>query len=350
MNIKTAICASAAAFAMAGCVSYTGAVMPGDNLVDEANQPFAKKAAEDFAARQKFRRPVIIQEAEGVNLFLSPSYVPRSNNPRANALCSNIETRRTILQSAKAQLREIVMGLRDLQLTGDATAPMVSVSADEPGAGAPQVYRITYNVSNIDLQLRESSMDLIRAGSSRDNKVYYEWVANVTVEVRMIDPLGNAVFTFNAMGTNSQDDDGSLNPNVTMLEQAATKAISLAMKEYAHKFGPPIYVTDTCQNGEFVHLNAGTDYGIRPGMLVAFIRHRETKSLDGGVQMTEQRVGTGIVGRGGAPVEAGSSWAHVEDYDEKQRTVFQWTSVKLLKGEGTTSALTIPGATLLQNL
>lgn len=343
IDFKSLAIVSGVSLILSGCASYTGATFPGDDLVDEANQPFASKAAADFAARQRFRRPVVIQEAEGVGLFLSPSYVPRSNNGRANALCQNIETRRTILQSAKAQLRECVMGLKDLQLTGDAQAPMVSISSDDQPAA--KVYPITYNISNIDLQLRESRgvMDLIRAGSSRENKIFYEWVANVSVEVRMINPDGETVFTFNSIGTTSQADDGSLNPNVTMLEQAAAKGIAEAMKQYGYKFGPPIYVTDTCQNGEFAHLSVGSDYGIQPGMRVEFFRHREKRSLDGGVEMSGQRVGTGIVGKGGAPVEPNSAWVYVEGFDDKARTVFQWTSAKLIKGEGSTSSLVIPG-------
>ena len=331
MNMKKLLAVSCLTSLMVGCVSYNGAVFPGDDLVDEGNQPFAKKAAQDYAARQKFQRPVVIQEAEGVSLFLSPNYVPRSNNPRANELCRNIETRRALLQSAKAKLREVVMGLKDLKLTGEAEAPMVAVSADNQSA--PAVYRITYNIANLDLQLRESKggMDLIRASSSKENKVYYEWVASVSVEVRMLDPAGNSVFTFNAIGTTSQTDDGSLNPNMTMLEQAAAKGIDDAMKQYAHKFGPPIYVTDTCQNGEF-------------------FRHREKKALDGSSEMAQQRVGTGVVGKGNAPVEPGCAWVHVDGFDDKNRTVFQWTSAKLIKGEGSTGSLTIPGLDAMPTL
>jgi hypothetical protein len=327
------------ATALTGCISYTGVVTPGDELVDESNAPFAKSAADTFAQRQKFRRQVVIQEAEGVNLFLSPQFVARSNNHRANALCRNIEVRRTMLQSAKARLREMVSSLKDLQLTGDASAPMVSVTADDNAV--PSVYRITYNISNLDLQLRESSGlgNFVRSASSKENKIYYSWIANVTVEVRMIAPDGSNVFTFNSVGTLSQDDDGSLNPNPTMLEQASINAITGAMKQYAYKFGPPIYVTETCQNGEFACLSVGADYGLREGMKVEFFRHRQKKGLDGNVEMTEMRVGTGTVGQGKAPVESAKAWVHVDNYDSEARTVFQWTSAKLIKGEGGTSGI-----------
>lgn len=343
MNIKNLFAVACLTSLMVGCVSYNGSISPGDDLIDEGNQLFAKKAAQDYAARQKFQRPVVIQEAEGVSLFLSPNYVPRSNNPRANELCRNIETRRALLQSAKAKLREIVMGLKDLKLTGEADAPMVAVSTDNQSD--PAVYRITYNIANLDLQLRKlnGGMDLVRASSSKENKIYYEWVANVSVEIRMLDPNGNSVFTFNAIGTTSQTDDGSLNPNMTMLEQSAVEGVDNAMKQYAYKFGPPIYVTDTCQNGEFARLSVGSDYGVAPGMRVEFFRHREKKALDGGTEMVQQRVGTGVVGKGNAPVEPSCAWVHVDGYDDKNRTVFQWTSAKLIKGERSTGSLTIPG-------
>lgn len=340
MKIQKLMFAAGVAAMLAGCVSYNGAVLPGDDLVDEGNQSFAKKAAEDYVARQKFQRPVVIQEAEGVNIFLSPNYVPRSTNARANELCRNIETRRAVLQSAKARLREVVQDLKDLKLVGEGTAPMVAVSTDDQGS-AP-VYRMTYNISNIDLQLRESKIfGMVRVVSGSENKPNYEWVANVTVEIRMLDPNGNSVFTFNAIGLLSQADDGSLSPNVTMLEQAATKGIDAAMKQYAHKFGPPIYVTDTCQDGQFARISVGSDYGIQPGMMVEFYRHREKKSLDGGIELTTQRVGTGVVGKCGAPVEPGCAWVYVEDFDKDARMVFQWTSAKLLKGERSTKALSI---------
>jgi len=336
MNIKSMLVAASAAVALSGCISYTGAVTPGDDQVDEGNKPFASKAAADFKARQQFRRPVVIQEAEGIGLFLSPNYVPRSTNARANALCSNIEVRRTIVQSAKATLREVVGGLKDLQLTGENAPAMVSVSADDNAA--PQVYRITYNIANVDLQFREVPNYLDKSKKS------YEWVGNVSAEVRMLAPNGNAVFTFNAQGTTSQSDDGSMQPNATMLEQAAADAITTAMKQYALKFGPPIYVTDTCQSGEFARISVGSDYGVREGMKVEFFRHRSKQGLDGNADVAEQRVGTGTIGQGGAPVEPTSAWAHVDGYDkDAPRSVFQWTSVKLLKEEGSTFGLAIPG-------
>jgi len=339
MDIKSMMVVGGVVALLSGCVSYTGAVTPGDERVDESNQAYAKAAADAFAARKNFSRPVVIQEAEGVGIFLSPNYVPRSNNARANELCRNIETRRTMLQSAKARLREIVMDLKDLTLVGDAQEPMVAITTDDPTKS--QVYRITYNISNLDLQLRESKggLHMIRAASSTEAKVCYDWVANVTVEIRMIDPTGKSVFVFNAIGTLNQQDDGSLNPNITMLEEAATRAVDEAMKQYAHKFGPQIYVTNTCQDGEFVRLSVGSDYGIRPGMKVEFFRYRESKGLNGDVEMAEQRIGTGTVGKGGAPVEPGCAWVHVDGYDKDARNVFQWTSARLIKGEGATNGL-----------
>ena len=327
--------------AVCGCTSYTGLVMPGDDIVDEGNQAFAQRAAQDYAERQKFRRPVVIQESEGVNLFLSPSYVPRSNNARANALCQSIDTRKALLQSAKATLRSIVHGLKDLELTGEGAAGLVNVSVDSQ---APQsVYRLTYNIVNIDLQLREASWGLVRVVSSAENKIAYEWVANASIEIRLIDPNGNAVFTFNSMGTLTQTDDGSLNPNMTMLEQAASKGVADAMKQYALKFGPPIFVTDTCQDGAFARINIGSDYGVQAGMRVEFFRHRERKSFDGNTELVEQRVGTGVIGKCGAAVEPGCAWVYVEDYDKDARSVFQWTSAKLLEDSCSTGRFTIPG-------
>ena len=307
---------------LAGCVSYTGVVAPGDDAFDEGNKPFVAKAAVDYRQRQQFRRPVVIQEAEGIGLFLSPSYVPRSTDPQANALCRNVEVRRMMVQSTKAKLREIVSGLRDLQITGEGEAPMVAVSTD---GAAPAVYRITYNVANLDLQVKVNQLVTVNGRHPA------EWTASVSVEVRMIAPAGNSVFEFSGQGAVTQSDDGSMRPNATMLEEAAVAAVAKAMSQYAFKFAPPIYVTDTCQNGEYAHINVGSDYGIRTGMHVEFYRHKLRQGLDGQSEAVEQRVGTGTVGYGNGPVTKDSAWVHVDNYDaDKPRTVFQWTSVRLL--------------------
>ena len=319
---KNVIYGAAAAMLFAGCASYTGAVGPGDDAIDEGNRPFVAKAAAEYRQRQNFRRPVVIQEAPGIGLFLSPSYVPRSTNPQANALCANIEVRRAMVQSAKAKLREMVSGLRDLEIVGENEAPMVSVSADTQQT--PTAYCITYNIANVDLQLKVNQLVTVNGRHPAS------WAATVSVEVSMIAPDGKSVFSFAEQGMVSQSDDGSLNPNATMLEEATCNAIAKAMGNYAFTFTPPIYVTDTCQNGEFARINAGSDYGIRPKMAVEFFRHRIREGIDGGKEVLEQRVGTGTVGFGNAPVEKKSAWIHVDNYDKDARSVFQWTSVKLL--------------------
>ena len=310
--------------ALTGCASYTGLVLPADDAVDEGNRPFAKKAAEEYEMRKQFRRPVVIQEAEGMTLFLSPTYVPRSLSPQVNEICRSLEVRRTLAQTAKAQLRQKVSGLRDLQLTGENDAPMVSVGATSEAPAS--VYRITYNISNLDLQLKVNEFVTVNGRHPA------EWTATVSAEVRMISPEGNSVFSFTAQGEVRQSDDGSLRPNVTMLEEAASAAISRAMEQYTYKFDPPIYVTDTCQGGEFVRINVGTDYGLRAGMRVEFFRHRSRQGLDGEAEIAEQRVGTGVVGYGHAPVQNDSAWVHVDDFGSgDSRTVFQWTSARLLR-------------------
>lgn len=326
---------------LTGCTSYTGVLVAGDETIDEGNKPFIAQAAAAYRQRQQFRRLVTIQEAEGMSLFLAPSYVPRSGSPQANELCRNLEVRRTMAQSAKAKLREIVSGLRDLQITGEENSPMVSVSANEQQP--PQTYRITYNIANLDLQPKVNQF----VKQKREQLI--EWVANVSAEVRMIAPDGSSVFEFSGQGTVTQSDGGSMRPNATMLEEAACNAIAKAMSQYTFKFAPPIYVTDTCQNGEYARINVGSDYGIRPKMSVEFFRYRERDGVDGQKEVVEQRVGTGTVGFGNAPVEKDSAWVHVDNYSEKTRNVFQWTSAKLLDApaKGFMGQLGLPDMTSL---
>lgn len=320
-----------------GCVSYTGVVMPGDEEIDEANRAFAQKAAQDFEQRLKFKREVVIQEADGMKLFLSPQYVPRSNNARVNELCQNIEVRRSIAQSAKACLKESVISLQDLKLVGENAPAMVSVQADN-NAAAQTVYKITYNIANVDMQLRETP------NLFDSKKIIYQWVANASVEIQMIAPNGSVVFNFNAMGTASQTDDGSKRPNATMLEEAAVEGVKVAMKKYAVKFGPVLYVVETCQNGEFVRINAGTNYGIKAGMKIKFFRYRTQEGLDGQSEAVETLVATGTVGVVNAPLEENSAWVHIDRYDKKApRSVFRWTSARVVQGEGSTGNLQVPG-------
>ena len=324
---------------LSGCVSYTGAILPGDDAIDEGNKVYAQKAAQDYAQRQKFKREVEIYEAEGMKLFLSPQYVPRSSNPRVNELCQNIEIRRTIAQSAKASLKECVLGLQDLKLVGENAPAMVSVQSDDDKP-ASNAYRITYNIANVDMQVRQLDLSDIGMVSSNNMK----WVANASVEVRMVAPDGTNVFNFSEMGTISQADDGSLRPNATMLEQAAVDGIKKAMKKYSIKFGPVLYVLETCQNGEFVRINAGTNFGLKPGMKIKFFRYRDVEGLDGQQEALESLVAMGTVGVANAPLEEKSAWVHIDGYDKKApRSVFRWTLASVVQGEGTTGSLQIPG-------
>lgn len=316
---------------LAGCISYTGTVMPGDDAIDEENKIYAQKAAHEFIQRLKFKREVEIHEAEGMKLFLSPQYVPRTSDRRVNELCRNIEIRRAIASSAKACLKECVLGLQDLKLVGENEPAMISVEADDD-EDASTVYKITYNIANIDMQIRKITKEL------------YSWVANVSVEVQMVAPNGENVFNFSEMGTVSQYDDGSLLPNATMLEQAAVDGIKKAMKKYAVKFGPVLFVTETCQDGEFVRINAGTNFGIKPGMKIKFFRYRTVEGLDGEQEILETLVAMGTVGVANAPLEEKSAWVHIDGYDKKTpRSVFRWTLASVVQGEGSTGNLEIPG-------
>ncbi len=47
------------------------------------------------------------------------------------------------------------------------------------------------------------------------------------------------------------------------------------------KFGPPIYVTDTCQGGAFARLSVGAEYGIRPGQKIEFYQNKIRKNAAG---------------------------------------------------------------------
>lgn len=332
-NVKSIAVAFGCAAIFAGCCSYTGQVLPGDDMVDEGNQEFARKAKERFDRRKSFKRDVkIVEDEENMTAFLSPNWVPRSSNARANALCQNIEVRRSVAMGARGKLREIVGGIKDFKLQEEKVGDLVEIQAGE--ASASNVYLMKYGISNIDMQYRSTKAFDPLSGKTRDVN---EWVANTTVQIRFLKPDNQTVIaTFVATGTTTQSDDGSLEPNVTMLEGAAVSAIEQAMEQYANKFAPPIFVTKTSDDGHFACLNLGSAYGLRPGMAVEFVRHYAKKDLDGKVEDATSCIGTGVIGANGAPVDDDCAWVHVDHSGlkwnpEAPRSVFQWTSVKLIK-------------------
>lgn len=332
-NVKFMAIALGFAVVFTGCCSYTGRVSPGDLKVDEGNKEYTRQAAEKFEKRKAFKRDVkIVEDDESMRVFLSPNWAPKSSNPRANALCQNLEVRRGIAMGARGRLREIVGEMKDFKLQEE-KSEAISINVGETAES--NVYIMKYTISNIDMQFRKTqAFSLLTGGEAKDIN---EWVANVKVQVRFFKPDNQTVIaTFIGEGTTTQSDDGSEGPNATMLESAAVSAIDGAMLRYAEKFAPPLYVTKTSDDGHFACLNLGTEYGLQVGMKVEFIAHYEKEGLDGQKEDATATIGTGVIGQNGAPVDSDYAWVHI-DHDglkwdvEAPRSVFQWTSAKLIK-------------------
>ena len=337
MKYLTATLAGALCLAFTGCVSYTGITEMGDDLSDKVNQGYAAEAAKAFQSRMKAPpRPVIIQEADGVNLFLSPEAA--SGHP----LCRDVAVRKELMLAFKAQLREKIAGIKDFKLIDEARAPMIDVSAVGDVPPPPQNYRITYNIIAIDL--RESAAGGLaagdvwgqlkaRAGKQTNGQKFCD--ATAKVEIRLFKPNGtDCVFSFTGEGGIRQLVDVYNPVTKELLLGAVHAAVNNAMDAYAAKFGPPIYVTDTCQDGRFARLSVGSRFGIQAGQRVQFYRNKIRESVTGEDEVQMVVVASGVVGGHRAPVEEDAAWVSIDQYNAEARTVFRWTSARILSDTG----------------
>ena len=317
--MKTILIAAAAASVLlfVGCVSYDGIAQMGDDLADESNQVYASAAQQDYLVRMKAPpRPVVIREAPGMSLFLAPSAV-------GHPLCQDLNIRKELAVVFKSQLRDKVAGLKDFRLVEE-SMPVISVVAEGESA-PPQNYLMTYNIVSLDLNPVVGGVVLYSNG-----RRLIEWNATAKVEVRLFKPNGtDCIFSFIGDGIYVQRVEESNPPN-DLLIGAVSAAVNHALADYVVKFGPPIFVTDTCQNGRFVRLSVGSKFGVRSGQKVEFYRNRVRPGLTGGEEVSRQVVGTGIVGARHAPVEDDGAWVFVNDYHDDRRTVFRWTSARIL--------------------
>ena len=330
MNKIMIVALAASALSFVGCVSYNGITEVGDDMVDEANQAYAGEAQKAYVARMKAPpRPVVIREAPGMNLFLAPA-------AGGHPLCQNLAVRKELVVAFKGQLRDIVSGIKDFKLIEEST-PMVSVVA-EGDAPPPQNYLMTYNITSIEL--RENAGGSLatglagsavggRAGRQVANQKFWDAIAKV--EVRLFKPNGtDCIFSFVGDGVFTKMVDANNPLSKDLLLGAVKAAADNAMAGYAVKFGPPIFVTDTCQNGRFARLSVGAKFGVQAAQRVEFYRNRVRKGATGEDEVSRQVVGSGIVGRAKAPVEDDGAWVLVNDYDVEKRTVFRWTSARIL--------------------
>lgn len=314
---------------LAGCVSYNGRSLDADEVVDESNQAYASQAQKAYAARMKApARPVVIVEAPEMGIFLGPKSFG------GHPLCNDPAVRKEVALAFKGQLREKVGTIKDFKLVEE-TQAMVAVG--DAAVQAPN-YRLTYNVTS--LELKENAVGSLAtalagqalgggAGSLVANQKFWDSVAKV--EVRLFKPDGTTpIFSFVGEGVYNKMVDAASPLDKTFLLEAVKIAANNAMDGYVQKFGPPIFVTDTCQGGQFARLSIGSKFGVQAGQRVEFYRNKVRKGTSGEDEVARKVVGSGIVGAKGAPVEEDGAWVLVEDFDEQNRSVFRWTSARII--------------------
>lgn len=64
---------------------------------------------------------------------------------------------------------------------------------------------------------------------------------------------------------------------------------------------------------------------------IEFFRNKVRTGLDGNTEVSRVVVGNGIVGEKNAPVEPDGAWVFVENFDPLTRSVFRWTSARVME-------------------
>ena len=332
MNTRFVFAAACAGGMLLGCVSYNGQSLASDELADEANQAYAAKAQKAFEARMKAPpRPVIVTEAPEMAIFLAPGKSVFSGHP----LCNDMSVRKEAALAFKAQLRQKVATIKDFRLVEEAQ-PMVAVGDETMPS---QNYRLTYNITS--LALRESATGFVSSGLTttaltkgpRDPSEKY-WDGVASVEVRLFKPDGTSqIFSFTGEGICTKTETATTPLDKTILSEAVKAAADNAMDGYVKKFGPPIFVAETCQGGQFAKLSVGSKFGVQAGQRVEFYRNKVRKGVSGEEEVARVVVGNGIVGEKNAPVEPDGAWVFIENFDELTRSVFRWTSARIMESD-----------------
>lgn len=331
IGMKQSLVFAFATAMLVGCVSYNGRTVDADDMVDESNQIYAQQAQNAFVARMKApARPVVVTEAPEMGIFLDAARSPFGGHP----LCNNLVVRKEVALAFKAQLRDKVSGIKDFKLVEEAQS-MVSVGDEVTPS---QNYRLTYNVTSLELKENASgSLATGLAGAALGGRVGGKvsdqkfWDGVAKVEIRLFKPDGTTpIFSFVGEGVYRKMVDASSPLDKTFLLEAVKIAANNAMKGYVEKFGPPIFVSDTCQGGQFAKLSVGSKFGIQPGQRVEFYRNKVRKGVSGEDEVSRKVVGNGIVGGKNAPVEEDGAWVLVEDFDASNRSVFRWTSARIM--------------------
>ena len=317
---------------LAGCVSYNGQTLDTDDMVDEANQAYAAEAQKMFVARMKAPpRPVIVTEAPEMAIFLDSSKSVFSGHP----LCNDLAVRKEAALAFKAQLRQKVSSIKDFRLVEEAQA-MVAVGDEVSSA---QNYRLTYNITS--LAIRESATGFVSSGLTTTaltkgprNSMEKYWDGVATVEVRLFKPDGTSqIFSFTGEGICTKTETPTTPLDKTILTDAVKAAAENAMDGYVKKFGPPIFVAETCQGGQFAKLSVGSKFGVQAGQRVEFYRNKVRKGVSGADEVSRVVVGNGIVGEKNAPVEPDGAWVYIENFDALTRSVFRWTSARIMESD-----------------
>lgn len=320
-----------------GCVSYQNAVSGSlDMKRDEANKKTVIEAAKVAQARGNFQRKIMIKPSEKVGLFL---------NMRLHMI--PLSWRRDLLGAMDSKLVELISGMADFEVVNAesgnlSNSPQIRRLPSAPAANQNGVYVLTYNIINAsfdDLRSKtEGVTDIVDVwvNNSTSRKVnrtiraVQVWTAKVKVEVMLTDPTGKRIFTFAGDAVTPQFP--SERPEFANMKQAVEIAASLAMRNYAKKYAPPMYVVETIGNGAFAKLSIGSKYGLVRGQKVRFYRSvsRPSALNPETEEISKVIVGYGKVGLYGAPVEADHAWVYVYDNDTPETNrVMTWTSAEI---------------------
>ena len=325
MNMRSLLFAAGSAALLASCATqYTGMMLRDDDLTDEENMAYAAQAQKAYEARMKAPpRPVVITEAPSMSFFLEPK-----SKLTGHRLCNDLGVRKEVAVASKGYLRDKVSSIKDFKLQDEAQA-MVAVG-DELAPSSN--YRMTYSITSLALRknsIGSRAINMVGSFVEGDVEAQGGWDGVATVEIRLFKPDGvTSIFSFTGKGVYNKLGE---QVDVTYLTEAVKLAIDDAMDQYIMKYGPPTFVTETCQGGAFARLNMGALLGVQPGMKVEFYQNKVRKGLSGEDEVFKRTVARGTVAENGAPVEPDGAWVFIDEFNPEHRAVFRWTSARILR-------------------
>lgn len=313
--------ALAAMFALAGCMSgatwsetvdergvfftgigaatdphSVGIVAPNDTMIDPYGNPEANQNPEYLITAR-------VVPAEDADALL-----------RGFRGASYNENRKSLLDLG-AGVADFFGSLRTFRIVGAEEAALSPTGTTSVQGATPQPNLLTYSILSLSSdRVRGEYHPAVRDARGRIIARAYRdpdgFNANAKIQVRLIAPDGSQRFSLEGEGA-------ALLPGAG--EQAArTRALEIALeavkRKYAVEYAPRAFVLQMRGNGLFAQLSVGRDFGVTPGMQVAFIQMIKLGAIAGRDNIQETVVARGTV----VAADHRTAWVKIENHHYRQ--------------------------------